>query len=119
MNEKTLEYIERIADVVIQDETGIKKSIRAIKVLEYGRLRSFVIKLIEKHWKEGNKESLITLRDYVKYLFPTGTAWTEIRDLLLICIYQKMHENNIVAPDDGEDDDNVLLELLDDETENN
>ncbi len=119
MNEKTLEYIERIADVVIQDETGIKKSIRAIKVLEYGRLRSFIIKLIEKHWKEGNKESLITLRDYVKYLFPAGTAWTEIRDLLLICIYQKMHENNIVAPDDDEDDDNVLLELPDDETENN
>ena len=80
-------------------------------------MRSFLIKQIEKNYKEGKDEPLVTLRDYVGYLFPQGTNWTEIRDLMLICFYQKLHEKGIkMEPDD---DDSSLQETSEFENNNN
>lgn len=105
MNSETLKQIEKIADYIIKDTENIKKSIRSIKTNRYGELRSFLLRQIEKNYKEKN-DKLISLDNYVKYLFPEGRNWSEIRDLLLICIYQKLHENNISIyegePEDSE-----------------
>ncbi|PIY02808.1 MAG: type I-B CRISPR-associated protein Cas8b1/Cst1, partial [Bacteroidetes bacterium CG_4_10_14_3_um_filter_31_20] len=58
-------------------------------------LRMFLLTLIKENFNKGNKKPLITIEEYVEYLFPDGTIWSEIRDLLLIAIYQKLHEKNI------------------------
>jgi len=107
MNKETLKQIEVIAETIIRDESDIKKSINKLKTSKYGELRSFVIKLIEKNYKAGNT-MLISMNDYVKYLFPEDRNWSEIRDLLLICVYQKLHENGISIDDT---DDPIIEDL--------
>jgi hypothetical protein len=111
MNIETLKQIEVIAETIIIDEGDIKKSINRLKTSKYGELRSFVIKLIEKNYKAG-KPMLISMTDYVKYLFPEDRNWSEIRDLLLICVYQKLHENGISIVEAEEDTDEQIIEDL-------
>lgn len=95
MNTKTLELIEKLSDYIIDNNDNISATISKIKVGNRGELRSFIIKQIEHNYKDENNTPLVTLREFVEYLFPEGTGWTEIRDLFLICIYQKLHEKNI------------------------
>lgn len=117
MNTKTLDLIEKVTDYLIGDESDLKKKKRALQTSNHSELRSFLIKQIEKNYKEGKDEPLVTLRDYVGYLFPQGTNWTEIRDLMLICFYQKLHEKGIkMEPDD---DDSSLQETSEFENNNN
>jgi hypothetical protein len=106
MNKETLKQIEVIAETIISDEDNIKRSINKLKTSKYSELRSFIIKLIEKNYKAGNP-MLISMNDYVKYLFPEDRNWSEIRDLLLICIYQRLHEKGFEIPDDGTEDTNI------------
>ncbi|HEU5364003.1 MAG TPA: hypothetical protein VFU62_00640 [Hanamia sp.] len=110
MNSETLKQIEKIAKYIISDQDSIKKNIRSIKTSRYGELRSFIIRLIEKNYKENN-EMLISLKDYVGNLFPEGRNWSEIRDLLLICVYQQLHEENISIYEDEEDVESEDVEL--------
>jgi len=95
MNTKTLELIENLSDFIIENNDNLEKAISKIKIGKSYELRSFLIKQIESNYKKGNESPLLTMRDYVNYLFPDGSNWSEIRDLLLICIYQKLHEKNI------------------------
>lgn len=111
MNAKTLELIEKLSDFIIDNNDNIGKAISKIKTSRSFELRSFLIKQIEINYKKENSNPLITITDYVNYLFPDGANWTEIRDLFLICIYQKLHEKDIkVEVDDseiGNDDENL------------
>ncbi len=96
MDNKTLDKIEVLADYIINDQNQLKKRIgmlnRAEKVMD---IRRFILGLIGENHGKKNEEILISLKDYVNYLFPDGTSAKEIRDLLLIALYQKMHENKI------------------------
>jgi CRISPR-associated protein Cst1 len=103
MNTETLKQIEVISEYIISDKDNIKKSINKLKTSKYGELRSFILKLIENNYKAGNP-ILISMHDYVKYLFPEDRNWSEIRDLLLICIYQKLHVNGISIFDSVDSD---------------
>ena len=74
--------------------------------------RTALRKLEEKNLSEKNPAPLFSLEEYALELFPDGTFWQEIQDLLLIAIYQKMHEQEIWL--DGEDliseeNDEILL----------
>lgn len=109
MNKETLKQIEIIAETIIKDEGDIKKSLNRLKTSKYGELRSFIIKLIEKNYKAGNS-MLISMNDYVKYLFPEDRNWSEIRDLILICIYQKLHENGISIFDSEEETEEQIFD---------
>lgn len=98
MNRKTIQKIEEISDFIIQkkDKDQIKKSITRLNSLRKSyELRSYLLSLIKENFNNGNEKPLITLQEYVEYLFPDGTIWSEIRDLLIISIYQKLHENGI------------------------
>ena len=109
MNKETLKQIEIIAETIIKDEGDIKKSLNRLKTSKYGELRSFIIKLIEKNYKAGNS-MLISMNDYVKYLFPEDRNWSEVRDLILICIYQKLHENGISIFDSEEETEEQIFD---------
>lgn len=96
MDNKTLDKIEALANHIISDESQLKKRIgmlnRAERVMD---IRRFILGLIAENHAKKSEEVLITLKDYVSYLFPDGASAKEIRDLLLIALYQKMHENKI------------------------
>lgn len=102
MNEKTLQIIECIADYVLQDSNNIKKNLRNLqKPTKAYAFRNALRRLEEKNLGEKNLKPLFSLEEYALELFPDGTYWQEIQDLLLIAIYQKMHEQQIWM--DGED----------------
>ena len=61
---------------------------------------------IEKNYAIGNDEAIVTVEDYTDYLFPENRSWMETRDVLLIYIYQKLHEKNIKVEIEENDDFN-------------
>lgn len=110
MEQKTLNKIKELAGFITnkQDKDLVKKSISKLNGSKSSHdVRYFLLGLIDKNYREGNEKPIITLDDYVQYLFPDGTNWREVRDLLLIAIYQQLHENKI----------NFEIELPEEETE--
>ncbi len=96
MNQKTLTVIERIADFVLNDTNNLKKKVRSLQTPQKAFLfRKVLRKLEEENLDQQNSDTLFSLEEYALELFPDGTYWQEIQDLLLIAIYQKMHEQEI------------------------
>lgn len=98
MEQRTLEKIKELADFIVnkQETDKVKKSITRLNGSKSSHdVRYFLLRLIDKNYQDKNEQPLITLDDYVQYLFPDGVNWREIRDLLLIAVYQKLHENQI------------------------
>jgi CRISPR-associated protein Cst1 len=99
MDKRTLSKITELANFIIADSSddAISKAVTNInKQKSSSDLRRYLLKLVvEYNRKHSDKpKPLITVEDYADYLFPDGTYWNEIRDLLLIAIYQKLHEMN-------------------------
>ena len=61
--------------------------------------------MIEDNYKQGNGVPLVTVEDYVDYLFPDSNSWMETRDVLLISIYQKLHERHLCVEIEETTDD--------------
>lgn len=98
MDKKTIQKIEEISEFIIKDsdEDQIKRSITRLNSLKKSyELRAYLLFLVKANFNEGNSKPLITLNEYIEYLFPDGANWSEIRDLLLISIYEKLHAQNI------------------------
>jgi CRISPR-associated protein Cst1 len=117
MQEKTISKIKSIADFIVsQDENSIKKTITKLNGSRTNAaIRQLLLRMNVTNYLSGAKNPLFTLEEYVEYLFPEGANWKEIRDLLLIAIYQKLHEKQIPIQTGLPDDDE---ELNDTETEN-
>ena len=99
MDKRTLSKILELADFIIADSSDdeIKKAITRINGQRSSNaLRRYLLTLDGEYYqKRGDeKKPLISVEDYAEYLFPDGTYWNEIRDLLLIAIYQRLHEMN-------------------------
>ena len=97
MDKKTVDKIKTLAVFIVEgrSEKDIEKLVTKLNGTKRSSdLRSFLIKLQAENYKKENKEPLFSLEEYVYYLFPDGTYWFEIRDLLLIAVYEKLHEEN-------------------------
>ena len=109
MKKETIAKINQMADFILQsnDDNGIKKAIKKLDAAKNSyMLRRFVIKdIVAKYYNENNEEAIVTVEDYAEYLFPDTESWKEIRDVLLIAIYQKLHEKNIVIETELQDDE--------------
>ena len=96
MRQEQIDLIRRIADKIIimaQTEGNYKKFLNPVEGARYAhQLRFAILKLIKVHYKNGESEPFIRLADYVDYLFPDGQSWYETRDLMLICLYEKLHD---------------------------
>lgn len=113
MNEKTLKIIENIADYVLQDTNKLKQKIRRLQVpTKVYAFRKALRKLEEENLLAKNPDPLFSLEEYAFELFPDGTYWQEVQDLLLIAIYQKMHEKGLWF-----DDKDLISEETEAETE--
>lgn len=98
MEKRTVDKIKQIADfIVINRETDfITKSIKRLngEKSPHG-LRQFIVKLNSENYLKEAKNPLVTVQDYADYLFPDGGNWREVRDVLLIAMYEKLHEIDI------------------------
>lgn len=113
MEKYSIQKIKELADFILTDKSvdQIKKSLVRLNGLKSaGEFRAYLIKLIKDNYESKNPNPLITLEDYVFYLFPDGTFWKDTRDLLLIGIYQKLHESNLIIPELSENEDEELEE---------
>ncbi len=97
MEKRTIDKIKQIADFIVidRDTDFITKSIKRLNGEKSPQgLRQFLLKLNSENYKNEAQNPLITVQDYAEYLFPDGGNWREIRDVLLIAIYEKLHETN-------------------------
>ena len=100
MEKRTIDKIKQIADfIVINRETDfITKSIKRLNGEKSPHsLRQFIVRLNSENYQKDGKAPLVTIEDYADYLFPDGGNWKEVRDVLLIAIYQKLHEIHLVV----------------------
>jgi CRISPR-associated protein Cst1 len=120
MEEKQVLLIRQIADTILdigQKTDSLKKYLVSIEgASKAHQLRGVFLKIIKDNFKTGQTEPVITLDDYVTYLFPDGQYWGEIRDLLLIYLYEKMHHINIadqlVEDEDIQDSEPTITEEM-------
>ena len=110
MEKRTIDKIRQIADFIVlnRDADFITKSIKRLNGEKSAHgLRQFIVKLNGENYKQNGVAPLVTVQDYAEYLFPDGGTWREVRDVLLIAIYEKLHATNIA----------VDVPVLEDETE--
>lgn len=111
MKKETINKIKELAAFLVKEE-DVDKIKKRIKTLDGAKnassLRRFLLKdVIAANYAEGSKNTIITLEDFLNYLFPDGSYWAEIRDLLLIAIYQELHARNLISEE-------LNIDLVDD-----
>ncbi len=103
MQQKQIDLIKKVSNVILkigEKEDKLKPYLAAIEGANAAfRLRAFLLKIIKANYRNDEKEPVIKLDDYVDYLFPDGQFWGEIRDMMLIYLYERMHEKNINIED--------------------
>ncbi|MEG1142840.1 MAG: hypothetical protein RSC28_07020 [Bacteroidales bacterium] len=112
MKQETLNKIKDLASFLTNnDEDSIKKTIKSLDSYKnaYELRRFFLKNVVAKNYKNGAKETIITMEELVYYLFPDDASWRDIRDILLFAIYQELHAKDL----------KIDVELLVSETENN
>lgn len=96
MKKGTVEKIEAIGMFIVSQEVAYVEDIlqELNSAMSRAELRKIFLKLQELAYQRGAKDAIISAKEYLDYLVPVGSAWTELRDLFVICIYQKRHLNN-------------------------
>ncbi|MFW5871837.1 MAG: type I-B CRISPR-associated protein Cas8b1/Cst1, partial [bacterium] len=98
MKKETIDKLLELADFIVNDrsEDEIKKLISKLNgASKAHEIRRFLLSLISENYNSDNEKPLITVKDYTDYLFSDAGNTGELRDVLLIAIYQKMHELNL------------------------
>lgn len=101
MKKETIIKIKELATFLVREEDAdkIKKRIKTLDgAKNASALRRFILKdVVAANYVAMNENPIVTVNDYVNYLFPDGSYWAEIRDILLIAIYQELHERNLIS----------------------
>ncbi|MBL7965469.1 MAG: type I-B CRISPR-associated protein Cas8b1/Cst1 [Prolixibacteraceae bacterium] len=101
MKKETIIKIKELAAFLVREEDAdkIKKRIKALDGAKNASgLRRFILKdVVAANYVAMNENPIVTVDDYVNYLFPDGSFWAEIRDILLIAIYQELHERDLIS----------------------
>ncbi len=109
MKKETVSKIKELAKYLVKDQNAdsIKKRIMSLNGAKNSYLlrRYLLSDVVARNYNEGGG-LMISVDDYVNYLFTDDISWQEIRDLLLIAVYQELHELKL----------NVLIELSEPET---
>jgi len=107
MNKQRIEKIKTFADRIAEciEKSGDKKRVNALQsAKDFASFRN-QLRLILKDWqKQGRDDPLIGFDDYIEILIPGDYAgWTEIRDLIVIRLYEKLHPLLARTADDDAD----------------
>ena len=102
MKKETILKIEQMADFIFEannDKFSLEKVIKKLYAVDSSYdLRRFVLKdIVAKYYEKHHEEeqAIITVEDYTNYLFPDTDSWKETRDVLIIALFQKLHERNM------------------------
>ncbi|MBW2662408.1 MAG: type I-B CRISPR-associated protein Cas8b1/Cst1 [Deltaproteobacteria bacterium] len=99
VKQEQIDLIQKISDKIIklsENAKDYKKFITPIEGARYGhQLQNAIIRMVKEHYKNGEPEPFVRFKDYVEYLFPDGQSWYEVRDFLLISLYEKLHKLRI------------------------
>lgn len=95
MGSKRLDTLQKVGDSIseyIKDTQNIKRLNQLEMASNFATFRN-LLRLIEKdRIKRGSQDSLFTLEEFMKDLFPEGNmGWRETQDLLLFRIYENLH----------------------------
>lgn len=113
MKQETLDKIKELSRFLADnnDENVIKKHIKALNGFKsaYDLRRFFLKVIVVKNYKQGNQDPILTVDEVVSYLFPDTNSWRDVRDLLLIAIFQDLHAlNKKVDVDIDTEEDNKI-----------
>lgn len=118
MNRETLAIIARVARYVATetDDSAVKKTIAGLSSAHNSsEVRAVLLSLQRLNFKNKAAEPLLRLDDYARYLFPEGTSTGQIRDLLLISLYEQLHEAKREQDvDDTSENDAEAFEMQED-----
>lgn len=93
MTPKTVDKIRDVAGFIISRPERLKRTLASLRKAQRPfEFRNTLLKLVEDNYSEKNKEPLFTVDEYIQDIAPDDIHWREIRDLLLITVYQKLHE---------------------------
>ena len=96
MKREQIDLIKKIGNVIFdigKKEDSLKKLITQVEAASKAfQLRMVLNKVVKLNFTMGNKEPVCRLDEYVDYLFPDGQYWSEVRDMLLIYLYERMHD---------------------------
>ena len=98
MDKRAISKIKELAAFIVvnRDADYIKKADKKLNGQKSSsELRQFLLTLIKDNLNQGKEKPLIKLEEFVEYLLPDSFTWKEVRDLLLIAFYQKIHEENL------------------------
>lgn len=97
MKKNLVEKIEAMAAfIVLQDEEYIEDTIAILNsAMSRSELRKLFLKIQALAFQHGAKEAILSASEYVDYLLPIGSSWSELRDLFVISIYQKRYLQQI------------------------
>lgn len=112
MKKETINKIMELAEFLITDrsEDDIKKFITKLNGASKAyELRRFLLSLVSENYNKNNEKPIITVKDYSDYLFSDVANIKEIRDVLLIAIYQKLHELNMTVDVDLEEEKEEII----------
>lgn len=111
MKKERIDAVLRLADRVcdlVQKENAPK----LIRPLEGARVvyqfRAALLRLQRRSLFAGEETPLISAEEYLTRLLPDGEPWTDVRDLMLIRIYEKLH-SFLQAQQEGIDEEVVAI----------
>jgi CRISPR-associated protein Cst1 len=119
MNQERIDAIRRLSDQIValcQKEGSFKKRLAGIEYAKYSyKLREAIIKMAKVHYESKEEKPFVPSDEYIEYLFPDGQGWSETRDFLLICLYEKIHELKI-SPEElpGYEAQEPVADIIDD-----
>ena len=98
MKVEQLDLIKKISNTIIElgkKNDTIKRYLYMIEsAAKAHQLRAVFLKVIKENYQSGKEEPAISLKEYTEFLFPDGQYWGEVRDLMLIYLYERLHEIN-------------------------
>lgn len=97
MKKDVVVKIEAIAAfIVTQDTQYIEDSIAVLNnAMSRAELRKILLKIQALAYQFNAEEAILSADEYLDFLQPIGSPWTELRDLFVISIYQKRHLKEI------------------------
>ena len=109
MEKERINVLKRVADSILdmaKKEDAIPKYLNKIQRTKNAyELRNSIVWMIKRYNSlYPDEKAFISLDEYLDFLFPPGQFWSEIRDLITIYLYQRLHEESIQLG--GMDDDN-------------
>ena len=112
MDKRTVDKILFLADYVVEhDPDFISKTIKYLDGCRNAHsLRRVIAKWNGDNVKAG-KEPLIRVEEYVNYLFADGSNWSEIRDVLIIAIFEKSYDKGKRIDAELSQDENLNQEI--------